>query len=120
MAYTDKGTVSSGFLSLALATENPVRAKLAPPLGTTIVSFSTDVADGTEAVVVLVHDSVTPATGGSPGTSNHQLTWPANVIWDARNKPNPRADAGCTAVFKFLRDAAAGVYYGRMIIAGAA
>src|SRR5437879_3440254 len=83
MAFTDKGTLSTGALAIAFATENPVKAKLA--YSYILVSFSTDLADGAEGSIVLTFDSVTPTTGGSPQASCKSINWPSNVRWEAGN-----------------------------------
>src|SRR5438552_9085531 len=118
MAFTDKGTLSTGALAIAFATENPVKAKLAASY--ILVSFSTDLADGAEGSIVLTFDSVTPTTGGSPQASCKAIVWPSNVRWEGGTKPNPRGLAGDVAHFKFIRDNAAGLYFGRMVLGGAA
>ena len=130
MAFTDKGTLSTGALAIAFATENPVKAKLAASY--ILVSFSTDLADGAEGSIVLTFDSVTPTTGGSPQASCKAIVWPSNVRWEAGNggtdyagkvtpsvAPQPRGKAGDVAHFKFIRDNAAGLYFGRLVLGGA-
>ena len=117
MAFTDKGTISNNALSIAFASENPVKAKLASPY--VLVTFSTDLADGAEGSIVLTFDSVSPATGGSFQATHKQIKWPSTVKWEQGIQPTPRGYAGDVAHFKFIRDAAVG-YIGRLVVSGAA
>ena|SRR5882672_6107945 len=130
MAFTDSGTISNGALAIAWATTNPVKAKLASAY--VLVTFSTDLADGAEGLLALTFDSVTPATGGAPQASCKKIQWPSNVRWEAgnggtdpagkvisSNPPIPRGNPNDVAVFKFVRDNAAGLYFGRLVLSGA-
>jgi hypothetical protein len=129
MAFTDKGTISNNALAIAFATENPVKAKIASSY--LLVTFTTDLADGAEGSLLLTYDSVTPATGGSAQSSLKEIKWPANVRWEAgnggtnpqgfvtpSNAPKPRGIVGDVAHFKFIRDNAAGIYIGRLVVSG--
>jgi hypothetical protein len=120
MSWTSKGSITAS-VSIAWATENPVKATMTQP-GARVI-FSTDLADGAEGILAL-----TWATG----VYNTALIWPSNVDWDGNGQaPNPTpwqprgprqsdggvpADAG-TSVFKFIRNGSR--YIGYMIVAGA-
>src|SRR2546421_6695802 len=106
MAFTDKGTISNNALSIAFASENPVKALLSSQY--VLVTFPTDLADGAEGSIVLTFDSVNPATGGSLQATNKRIKWPSTVKWEQGSQPNPRGYAGDVAHFKFIRDAATG------------
>jgi len=102
MAFVDKGSIATT-LSIAFATENPVKGKLTTR--TVAISFTTDLADGAEGSILLTQDA---------SDSCKDIAWPATVKWQGGNKPHPNYGPNSISHFKFIRDAAVG-YIGRLV-----